>query len=469
MSETSTAAQPSPPAGPEPREPRDRGGLLAYLIGHQSGVVIVVALVISLLVGAALIRYQGVSPWFAYETLIREALVVDGSLTRTLQKTAPLVLTGLAVVLPLRVGLFNIGGQGQFATGAIMGARVAYVAGGAGFLGAAARDGRRPVFGGARRRHRRCPEVLARGARGHLDDHAQLHRRRGHLLARRRRPARGRSSKTSGIPQTELIPEQAQIGALAGIPIGFRSPSSSPWPAAWMLSRTTLGFKFNTVGANKSAAGYAGIQSRRSRCCDGARRRSRRARRRAREPRARCTGTSRPSSARSASTASPSRCSPGPTRWRRSRPPSSSASCARARRPAVQHRHRPEIVDVLLAIILLMVSIPVLGKWLFRRRTDEVSVASTSGGTDMGAWVAKNRTTLASVVAVLVAAYVFLREERHRPPSMFGAAWLLAVPLVSPPSSASSASARASSTSASRARCSSPRSPASSGPRSAAR
>src|SRR5690349_14345990 len=26
-----------------------------------------------------------------------------------------------------------------------------------------------------------------------------------------------------------------------------------------MLSRTTLGFKFNTVGANKAAAGYAGI------------------------------------------------------------------------------------------------------------------------------------------------------------------------------------------------------------------
>ena len=84
--------------------------------------VIVVALVIALAVGALLIRLQGVAPLFAYETLIDQALFVPGGLTRTLQKTAPLVLTGLAVVIPLRVGLFNIGGQGQLIFGAMFGA-----------------------------------------------------------------------------------------------------------------------------------------------------------------------------------------------------------------------------------------------------------------------------------------------------------------------------------------------------------
>ena len=34
-------------------------------------------------------------------------------------------------------------------------------------------------------------------------------------------PLQAESSKTSGIPQTELIPEGAQVGAVAGIPIGF--------------------------------------------------------------------------------------------------------------------------------------------------------------------------------------------------------------------------------------------------------
>ena len=40
----------------------------------------------------------------------------------------------------------------------------------------------------------------------------------------------------------------------------------------------------------------------------------------------------------------------------------------------------PEIVDLLLAIILLMVSIPVLGKWIFRSRADKVTASSTSWG-----------------------------------------------------------------------------------------
>ena len=63
MSDTTTAEKTPPPAEQEPAPERpDRGGLLAYLIGHQSGVVILVALVISLLIGAALIRYQGVNP-----------------------------------------------------------------------------------------------------------------------------------------------------------------------------------------------------------------------------------------------------------------------------------------------------------------------------------------------------------------------------------------------------------------------
>jgi simple sugar transport system permease protein len=55
MSETSTAEKTPPPTPPDQPE-RDRGGALAYLVGHQSAVVIVVALVISLAIGAALRR-----------------------------------------------------------------------------------------------------------------------------------------------------------------------------------------------------------------------------------------------------------------------------------------------------------------------------------------------------------------------------------------------------------------------------
>ncbi len=381
MSETSTAAQPSPPAEPEPREPRDRGGLLAYLIGHQSGVVIVVALVISLLVGAALIRYQGVSPWFAYDTLIREALVVDGSLTRTLQKTAPLVLTGLAVVLPLRVGLFNIGGQGQFATGAIMGAWVAYVAGGAGFLGALLGMVAGLVFGalvgvivGVLKSWRGVHEVISTIMLNYIVAGVTFW-----LVVDG--PFEAESSKTSGIPQTELIPEQAQIGALAGIPIGFMIAVVLAVACWWMLSRTTLGFEFNTVGANKGAAGYAGISISKITVlsmalgaglaglggaleAEGTLHRY--------EPA--IVGTLGFDGITIALLA---RANPLATI-----PAAFLVGILRTGAAGLQFNTgiAPEIVDVLLAIILLMVSIPVLGKWLFRSRADKVSVASTSWG-----------------------------------------------------------------------------------------
>ena len=80
MSETPTVAEPAAATPPPDRRPsgdqRADRRPLAYLLTHQSGVVIVVALVIALLVGALLIRLQGVSPWYAYETLIKQALFV---------------------------------------------------------------------------------------------------------------------------------------------------------------------------------------------------------------------------------------------------------------------------------------------------------------------------------------------------------------------------------------------------------
>ena len=45
-------------------------------------------------------------------------------LSETLTNAAPLIFTGLAVAIPFRAGLFNIGGQGQAIMGAIGGGTV---------------------------------------------------------------------------------------------------------------------------------------------------------------------------------------------------------------------------------------------------------------------------------------------------------------------------------------------------------
>ena len=222
MSETPTVAEqaagPPPPDGPPSEERRPDRQPLAFLLTHQSGVVIVVALVIALAVGAVLIRLQGVAPLYAYETLIKQALFVPGGLTRTLQKTAPLVLTGLAVVLPLRVGLFNIGGQGQLIFGAMFGAMAAYAAGGLGFLGALigmvagiAAGAFIGWIAGVLKATRGVHEVITTIMLNYIAAGVTWWLVTG--------PWQAETSKTSGIPQTELIPEGAQVGAVAKIPI----------------------------------------------------------------------------------------------------------------------------------------------------------------------------------------------------------------------------------------------------------
>jgi len=55
-------------------------------------------------------------PWLAADDRVVAAL----NLQQTLIKTAPLILTGLAVAFAFRCGMFNIGGQGQYLVGSYM-------------------------------------------------------------------------------------------------------------------------------------------------------------------------------------------------------------------------------------------------------------------------------------------------------------------------------------------------------------
>jgi len=383
MSETPTVAEQAAATPPPDRRPGDQRAdrqPLAYLLTHQSGVVIVVAIVIALLVGALLIRLQGVSPWYAYETLIKQALFVPGGLTRTLQKTAPLVLTGLAVVLPLRVGLFNIGGQGQLIFGAMFGAWLAYAAGGWGIVGALlgmlagiAAGAFIGFIAGILKATRGVHEVITTIMLNYIAAGVTWWLVTG--------PLQAETSKTSGIPQTELIPPDAQVGAVASVPIGFVIAVLLAVACWWMLSRSTLGFRFNTVGANKHAARYAGINISRivtlSMVLGGGLAGLAGA--------LEAAGTLHRFEPAIGGTlgfdgitiALLARANPLATI-----PAALLVGILRTGAAGLQFETgiAPEVVDVLLATILLMVSVPVLGKWIFRSRADKVTAASTSWG-----------------------------------------------------------------------------------------
>ncbi len=83
------------------------------------------AVLAALVCGSFLIMLAGSDPIAAYTALFHGAFVDYWGFAATLVKTCPLLLAGLAVVLPLRAGLFNIGGEGQIYIGALFATIVA--------------------------------------------------------------------------------------------------------------------------------------------------------------------------------------------------------------------------------------------------------------------------------------------------------------------------------------------------------
>jgi len=79
----------------------------------------IVAVLLGLAVGGLVIRLGGTDPLLAYRTLFAAAFGSMEGWQATLTQAAPLMLTGLAVALPARMGLWNIGGEGQLTMGAV--------------------------------------------------------------------------------------------------------------------------------------------------------------------------------------------------------------------------------------------------------------------------------------------------------------------------------------------------------------
>lgn len=216
----------------------------------------VAALAIAFGIGAILIRLQGVDPAYAYRTLFGAALTNTDGLLRTLQKATPLILTGLAVVIPLRIGLFNIGAQGQLVFGAlgaawagivfgdlpavvliplclviamVLGSVWAWVAG---------------ILKATRNVHEVISTIMLNSiALGIID----------YLVTGPLREA------GQVLPRTAEIAPAAMLSDLGLVPVGFPVAVILAGVVWWLLARTTIGFRFNTVGKNRFAAGYAGI------------------------------------------------------------------------------------------------------------------------------------------------------------------------------------------------------------------
>ncbi|HUX52322.1 MAG TPA: ABC transporter permease [Spirochaetia bacterium] len=207
--------------------------------------------------------------WFAianaYGSLLQGSLGSAAAISETLVSTTPLMMSGLGIALAFRAGLFNIGGQGQV----ILGAAGATLAG---FLFA----GLPPMlhiplailfgvaFGAA---WGFIPGILkARTGAHEVITSMMLNYVGLNLLT---------FLLTSGLYQapprnqaiSKTIAESARLPHLLGpslrVNIGIILAIVFAIGVSWLLNKSTIGFRFRMLGANRDAARVAGVNIRR--------------------------------------------------------------------------------------------------------------------------------------------------------------------------------------------------------------
>jgi general nucleoside transport system permease protein len=183
-------------------------------------------------------------------------------LSETAAQATPLILTGLSVALAFRVGLFNIGAASQWVGGAIVAVWLGFgvsmppvihivvcVLGA--FVGGA-------VIGwlvGLLKARTGAHEVIVT---------IMLNYVMYNLLSFLLSTPRALQEPGQHNQIAPIIDTNANLGHVGGPPpqvgVGFLIAVAAAIAVAWLLSRSTIGFQFRTVGASPSAARSAGIK-----------------------------------------------------------------------------------------------------------------------------------------------------------------------------------------------------------------
>ena len=80
----------------------------------------IVAIFVGLLVASIILVVAGYDPISSFEALIGGMVGKPKYISNVIIKATPLLFTGIAVAFAFRVGLFNIGAEGQYIVGTIL-------------------------------------------------------------------------------------------------------------------------------------------------------------------------------------------------------------------------------------------------------------------------------------------------------------------------------------------------------------
>lgn len=217
-------------------------------------------ILISMLIGAILMLILGYNPIEAYYHLFRGAFVGKLSLGTTLEKFVPLLLTSLAFVISAKVGVFNIGVEGELYLGAITAAWIGVLFDGLFgplhillcFLGAMLVGALWAAIPAILKVTWKANEICVTILLNYVAIYITSYLVNGPLSAG------AGVAKTHDVSENVLLhqfmyPSRANFGLFIAIAVFVFM--------LWLLTRTTLGYKIKTVGLNPNHADYAGISS----------------------------------------------------------------------------------------------------------------------------------------------------------------------------------------------------------------
>jgi general nucleoside transport system permease protein len=223
------------------------------------------SILLALLVGAVLLKVAGYSPLTAYRALFVSALLQPFDLGETIRTITPLILTGAAVAIAFRTGLFNIGVEGQWIMGQLAATVVALHFRLPPFLHvviAMLAGGLAGALWGA------VPGIL-KATRG---VHEVIISIMMNFIALGISNVLVRTWLARGSDSTDKIPATAslRIDSLSALFDGARIHAGiliallAVWFMYFLLWRMRLGYELRAVGYNPLAAEYAGMQVKRN-------------------------------------------------------------------------------------------------------------------------------------------------------------------------------------------------------------
>lgn len=197
----------------------------------------------------------------AYIALFKGSFGSRYAISETLVNTTPLLLAGLSVGLAFRAGLFNIGGEGQILAGFIGAVMVGFMFDSLpaiihvpfALLAGAVAGAAWGFIPGFLKAKTGAHEVISTIMLNFIMLNVVLWVLKTEFFLRT-----GRND-----PISKSVNESAELPKIAGedlrVHFGIIVALAVAWLMWWVIFRTTIGFRFRSVGTNPKAAAYAGM------------------------------------------------------------------------------------------------------------------------------------------------------------------------------------------------------------------